>query len=585
MMIAIGVLALVSVGLSVIFGSIGSAVTQGRRASAINASAQRIEAQMRADIERMARDGYLVIAQRYASDESGAAFTDVRLSPRDRVGRPRRADELMFFARGDFASKRPPLVSGVQATSGEAAVYYGIGQKRPPDLVAPRLPTNYFFNPYPSDSNLRSTRSGSYPALLGLTEPSGRAANPNRYARDWSLLRQVTLLATPASVLAVPTEVFGVDREQQAASGDRLLRDTDRQIGLQPTARSLFNSLSWTDPARIANRPGQVSVDGSCRWWIGDIGSFPGRLAVHGLNAQPAWRSSGVVDVAQGSITEIVAQMRSFSAGGVTPNSYYPAASIGNPFSPAPARPAQSYDGLRADWLDPTMRPIPAGGAELNMATDANALRAWALDSMPSLWDGVGLRYLAGVRYEDVPTRLVYEGNEFPDNDAGRLGRAIGEANQEMLGSQVFVTRVTEFVVEWSYGWVDQTAVLGDSDFKKMQWYGVPRATRDTNDDGRIDGLDHANEPETLRYPGTRTLAADEPTRVEVLANPVAGGVYSPDFAVFGFTNSVGDADPDNDRLIPWPKFIRVTMSLADPEDQTTERSFQFVFALPGGNG
>ena len=43
--------------------------------------------------------------------------------------------------------------------------------------------------------------------------------------------------------------------------------------------------------------------------------------------------------------------------------------------------------------------------------------------------------------------------------------------------------------------------------------------------------------------------------------------------------------DQSDDVEAPWPKFIRITMSLADPKEQDQERTFQFVFAVPGEQG
>lgn len=588
LLIAIGVLALVSIGLSVIFGSIGSAVSEGRRASAINSAAQRIENQIRADLERLTRDGYMVIAQRYASDEFGQVLNS-RLSTRDRDGRPRRADELMFFVRGDFTSMRPPLVSGVQATSNEAAVYYGIGQKRPVDLYQINLPTNYFFNAFPTDSNLRSTnRSPQYRALLGLRAPaSAPSPNPNEYARDWSLLRQVTLLTSPQPAIAVPSEVFGFTRLADVQTGTRLLQDGARQISLQPAARSLFNSIGWTI---TPFSQGSIFSDGLGRDWIGDFGSFPGRGTLATIRSQPAWRASGVVDVANGTVASIKQQIESLTATGTDTTRFVPPGSINNPYSPRPAAPGATADAFAADWLDPTFGIGQADAVNLNVRTQSRFLRAWALDSMPSLWDTRNLNspvYLAGVRYEDGPTRLVFEGSEFPNNDAGRLGRAIAEANQEMLGSQVFVPRVTEFIVEWTYGYVDPTLAIGDPDFKQMRWYGLPRSTRDTNDDGVVDLTDHAADPDIERYPGTLPAQQGQPIFERVMASGLGNAnLRDPDFAVFGFVDPNGTPNnPGDDVRVPWPKFIRITMSLADPEDLSTERTFQFVFQVPGERG
>ena len=191
------------------------------------------------------------------------------------------------------------------------------------------------------------------------------------------------------------------------------------------------------------------------------------------------------------------------------------------------------------------------------------------------------------MRYEEGPTRLVFEGSEFPDNDAGRLGRAIAEANQEMLGSQIFVPRVTEFIVEWTYGYVDPTLVIGDPEYKQMRWYGLPRAVRDSNRDGVVDLTDHGDEPIIERYPGTLPTQTNQPSVARVMATGLSNtNLVDPDFAVFGFVDPNGTPNNTHDDVrVPWPKFIRITMSLADPEDLTTERTFQFVFQVPGERG
>lgn len=620
LLIAIGVLALVSIGLAVIFGSIGETVSEGRRISTLNRAAERIENQIRADLERLTRDGYLVIVNRYASEEPAGStepniLDDIRLSPRERDGRERRADEIMFFARGDFTSRRTPLVSGLLATANEAAVYYGIGQKRVPDLET-RLndPSNYFFNPFPTDSNLESTRTRSYAPLLGIEATGGAPANPNRYAQDWALVRQVTLLTTPRLTAAVPSEVYQWERDDVIRRDVPILEDSERQIALQPAARTLFNSLSWTDLAAYAGSTGTParSFDGKSRWWIGDTARFPGVLSTPAQRSLPAFRSSGVVDIAIGSVTDVRRRLLSLAAVGVQPSDYYPPQAI-RPYSPRPAAGGQSFDGFNAAWLDPTSTsgtvPTPGSPATAlfqptdtsGLATaDVQTLRAWALDSMPSLWDTSGPTpsFLAGVRYEDTPTRLVYEGDEFDGADEGLLARAIVEANQEMLTSQVFVPRVTEFIVEWSYGTVDPLLTPGDPDFRQMQWFGLPRATRDENRDGVIDMDDHEVNPSVRRYsdpvfateelhlgPGSDLVTSPRsPARIYVNVAP-SDNEESPDFAVFGITDPGRDAGPADDVVPDWPRFLRFTISIADPEDQETERTFQFVFAVPGERG
>lgn len=600
LLVAIAVLAVISVGLSVIFGTVGDAVTDGRRVSELNRASARIEQQIRDDLAGLTRDGFLVITNRYASDENGRIFSSstgfntvqpgVSLSPRDSAGRARRADEMMFFARGDFETNRPPVSAGVSASSSEAAIYYGIGQKRPINILADNVDSaaNYYFNPSPRDSNLISDRLARYPALLGLPEPPGQLPNPNRYASDWSLLRQVTLLAEPQIVSVLPERLYGLQRTRLA---DRtLMLDSARQIGMQPAARSIFNSLSWTDSATYAGAPGSVPADGLSRWWVGDIADYGGGGG--GLSpadaSLPAWRSSGVVDIAQGSILGIRRQIEALSVFG-PPSSYYAPSGV-NPFSTRPARFANSADGFAFAWNNHAASPRPLDAKNLNIignATHRSNLRAWALDMLPSLWNGESNppTFLAGVRYEDLPTRLVYDDNRFPNSNAGRLGRAISESNQEMLTSQIFVPRCSEFIVEWSYGFVD---VLPPNDprFKQLKWYGLPRADRDVNNDGRVELDDHAVVaaqiaqryfPRTVRPANT----PPDPDRRHVALGLLDASLTNPEVVVFGLTDPKGSPG-GGEITVPWPRYIRITMSLADPDDETLERSYQFVFAVPG---
>lgn len=593
LLVAIAVVAIIAVGLSTIFGSVGDAVTDGRRASEINRAAARMEQQIRDDLSRLTRDGFLVIANRYASDEQGNVFENiannpnqrgVQLSPRQREGRSRRADEIMFFARGDFQTKRPALAPGVFATSGEAAIFYGIGQKRPIDFSAVNNPDNFYFNPSPKDANLLPARPGqiwtqNQRALLGRPEPVGALPNPNRYAREWSLLRQVTLLADPQIVSVLPSQFFGLNRTN--LQDRNLMLDSARQIAMQPAARSIFNSLAWTDANQLGGRPGTASPDGVSRWWVGDIANFGAGASGPADLSIPAWRSSGMVDIAQGSILGVRRELEALATSR-SPNNYYAPASV-NASSPRPARFNQSADAFRLEWNDHTSSPRPRDATTLSFATHGQNIRAWALDMMPSLWDGVNNggppRYLAGVRYEDLPTRLITEPDRFPNSNAGRLARAISESNQEMLASQVFVPRCSEFIVEWSYGYIDDTLPDNDPRFKQMIWYGLPRADRDLNNDGRVDLDDHADPDFRVAQRYFRRGGANrpDPQRNQVIPGPSASNLIDPEVAIFGLTAG--------NNVIPWPRFLRFTISLADPDDDTVERTYQFVFAVPGEQG
>lgn len=606
LLIAITVLLLISVGLSVIFGGIGDAVSDGRRNSELNRAAARIESQIRADLDRMTREGILVIANRYATDANGQVLglpgsadpDGIRLSLRDTDGRPRRADEFMFFARGDFKSVRQPLVSGVTADAGEASIYYGIGQKRRPFPEVSQGGLNNFLrtpflNPMPQDANIDAF------ALLGVPDDA-RGANPNRFARDWSLLRQVTLLVNPQPQRVTPPEIFGVDRWNSGSGINYLHMDSLRQVGLQPTARTIFNSIGWTNPRAALGRPGELRPGEINRWWIGDWANFPGANGNLTFTFRPFYRSSGVVDIAQGSIAEVRRQVMALSGKGLQPASgwyrNWQYATRPNYQAFAGRGDADNFATGWSGQAAPGGWPTHTNASDLNIAVGSPIggifVRAWALDMMPSIWDTSDLnapRHIAGVRYEDLPPRLIYDSELFdPTDDREQLARAIAEANQEMLGAQVFVPRCSEFIVEWSYGFVDRNANITDPDFKQMRWYGLPRATTDLTGDSRVDIQDHQRNGTTvLRYrpraqPARPPGAPADPERVHVAMDPfLINDAFTPEFAVFGLNDPKGTGAADDQEVTRWPKFIRVTMSLADPTDETLERTYQFVFAVP----
>ena len=133
LLLAIGVLTFVSVAISAIFGTIGDTVDRGKRISELNQFASRIESVMRQDFANMSRDGFLVIRHEYAA---AGLPTDglIPLSEGDPNPRPRRVDQIMFFATGEYSSARPDIYAGLNASSNEARIYYGHGQKRTPDF-------------------------------------------------------------------------------------------------------------------------------------------------------------------------------------------------------------------------------------------------------------------------------------------------------------------------------------------------------------------------------------------------------------------------------------------------------------------
>ena len=174
-----------------------------------------IEQQLRADISAMTRDGFLVIRNEYADGDGngtinvppvGQTNADcVFLYEGDEKQRLRRIDELMFFAKGKFASARTALDPQYLAESDAARIYYGHGQRG-------RVPTTPFnatdrYNQPELDGTLATTgQEYDSNARLGYDYPE----NPNKFASEWTLLRHVTLLSPPRTAQANPTPILGL---------------------------------------------------------------------------------------------------------------------------------------------------------------------------------------------------------------------------------------------------------------------------------------------------------------------------------------------------------------------------------------
>jgi type II secretory pathway pseudopilin PulG len=608
MLVVIGILVVVSVGVATIFQSIGETVSRGRKLSELNQFAARMERVMRDDFERMTRDGFLVIINKNAGGGRDVQLYRGETTDRDGnniEGSPRRSDEIMFFARGDYVSQRRAISPNMIAQSNEAAIYYGHGQKRRPQIAVsdPAFddPQNLFFNPQPWDNNFDATLD----TRVGYSTPG--FVNPNEFARDWSLLRVVTLLTNPAGAgQQVPQELFGLSSDNV---NDRpRMTDSPRQVMLQPAARSIFKSLngsSRTDPA----------VGGTVNRSLYDLTyqGQPSSASVYPL-FQP---TSGMVDVVSQDLTAIRTELQALAAfpgTGGFPSVYM---DYGDAFGRLPT-PAPPSSVSTRDFFEYSFYQLPtspnaseAGDIRLGRYADTGAwdvsrfdlnharrIRSWMIDALPSAWNtgtGTGVLnstdFFAGVRYEDTPTRLLFNETEFADTDRGALERAFAEANQEMLGSSIFVPRCTEFIVEWSYGFVsDQRLAAGDIGFKTLDWYGLNRFV-DSNNNGVLDAGDvqaaqeyrvrtAANAATDPSTPGFNRRQGADPRIVVGRATITAASDV--EAACFGFvTDPTAPAAQTAGGYWPWPKLIRITMTLGDPTDRDVEETYQIIFEVP----
>ena len=590
LLVTVGILVIVTAGVATIFNSIGNTVAKGRKLSELNQFAARLEQVMREDFSQMTRDGFLVIVNKNANFGN-----DVQLFRGEKIdidnglyggfsnnsGRIRRSDEIMFFRRGEFETARRAISPDMIATSNEAAIYYGHGQKRRPDLLTdPDSPLNFFFNPSPWDNNFDNVVD----SRLGVTTVG--QINPNEFARDWSLLRQVTLLINPQGPgQGVPTDLFGIFRDNPV--GRPYLQDSTRQVALQPAARSIFTSLSGTDIS------GAIIPAADYPRWLFDGSAVANPNFSH-------FRTSGMVDI----VTEDLATIRGMIQGlAVTaaPTDYFnylPDEPQPNGLDPI----VEDRDTFEANyWGDPLNFPKPGDALAMNIGSVATSgawtagdaaqtarIRQWMVDALPSRWNlnTPTPEFVSGVRYEDIPTRILFPDD--PVTDADKNERAYAEANQEMLGASVFVPRCSEFIVEWSYGFVDHSVPVGAPGFKELMWYGLDRYV-DSNKDGLLTGADMlAAEVYSPRSGGAASTDPSYLTTVnrshggstDLVVGRAGAPARLPDdveIATFGFSTM-----PSNLGAIwQWPRFVRITMKLADPGDREVEETYQVVFELP----
>jgi hypothetical protein len=216
-LIAVGAMAILGVLIATVFDTTGQTIAQGKRVSAFNQRASVMYSQLKADIDKMTRDGCLVIRHEMlepkTTNESGDG---------DRI------DEMvMFVDNADMTSSREPLADGVVARSQTARVYYGHGKTM----------------------DASGGKSYATPRVDDIPLPT--ALRLGSLASDRTVLRHTTLLMpTPSSTQKGPSaNVLGLP------PSDPKLRDSRTQVSLMPAAVSVFRVLNALYPQNSALEP------------------------------------------------------------------------------------------------------------------------------------------------------------------------------------------------------------------------------------------------------------------------------------------------------------------------------------------
>ncbi|HWQ27721.1 MAG TPA: hypothetical protein VNN12_01710 [Dehalococcoidia bacterium] len=576
LVVAIAAVAVVGVGLAALFRAVGKTVASGRRVSMLNTYAGLLESRMRRDFDAMTRDGFLVIRQQWVQRQPDGTVGDgparneeIPVSPDDPSPRWRRSDEIVFFIRGRFDSSRQPPFGENNAYADAARVYYGHGRRM-------RDTDPSYFQPELTDRNDDAS------AMLGAPQ----AGNPNRYAGDWTLLRLETLLIPEGT--STRTSV-----PPPAGVAPAQMYDSDRQIALRPAAGTIFRWLNWRDP--VPTNP-TFRPEPQARY--------------------PQF-SSGLVDIATTDLDEIRRIILGATAlpRDIQPNDSFPA-----------TNPAMGTYNL-APWFPPTpfTEPVscpppnpfpnpppinPPVPSRPNNPQSVDIMHAWMEQAFPAqsatsnpggneVYPIPGEVPGARVRYEPGPVSLLATMREPATNP---LAQAARRGDQVMLATNNFLPRCSNFIIEWSFGAVDGAG--------QIVWHG-PMRWYDIDGNGLPGGVNEVEMVMPYPYDATGT---PRPVQVWYPLNQAGPNpqqcVHSiSDRLVYGYTplpetsvltsyfgyvdptfappdrNGNGTIDPSEPAVPtlpwPWPKLIRVTITLSDPQEPTVESTFQFIFRTP----
>ena len=583
LLVAVAIVGLLTVGIAQVFSLTGKTVSGGRRLSTLNTLASVIERQLRSDVASITRDGFLVMRHHLVRDS--VDNRGVQLWAGDEARRERRADELVFFAKGEFQTAREPLSLSRNARSNVARIYYGQGVR---SSLSP------FATPSPQVDD--PSVATATPKALGERPAAPGQTYPNQFAGDWTLLRHVCVLTQPQAgdqtlepVAAIPTSA-----PVYAATWN----DSDAQVDLQPAAMSVFRALARL----VTQRPPPTSLV---------RGGF-----------SPMF-SSGLVDIATTDLSEIRAFVNGVPLLGpvVPPDVIVPGTNV-QPVG-SPPNPLMVFSPVR----------MGDAGAADQRARDG--MQAWMREALPANSDN-GER----MRCEPAPPNFAGAGLNWTAAE-----REYRRADQLMLAASNFVPRCSEFIVEWSFGQTEpDPAVLAPAAVGRVLWHGLERdisvsgkATFDPSVDYRVapygqktdqSGPRAATDLATQVYAlNTGALALRTIDDRLIHGERLPGNTrIGPLYSYFGFVDPMFDPAPnsagitgstaadieratsdflvdvhppvggafptydplDGDRLIrpdsvewPWPKLLRITMRLFDPADPTAEQTFQFVLPVP----
>lgn len=562
LLVAIGVIALVGAGLATIFTTVGRTVSNGERISRFNTTAAILEQQLRQDIATMTREGVLVIRNQVTNNNGIQVTVPLRRDGLPAENRRRRIDEIAFFGNGDFATSRDPLHPDWLATSRQARIYYGHGQRALPGTAADF--------PRASDSNFNSPK-------LGL--PPGGNSDVNYYASDWTLLRHTTLILPASETRAdFPGRFLSETRwlppvRAIDANWQTTLANKKHQIAGQPAASSVFRSV-----ARVTWNACGDRQQNYLRY---------AAVQAAGRETAAPRLASGIVDISTMGLLDIRRVITTYENKPADVNACGDVERDDAGFDREFLRFDTNLAGPQRDALERTHLWM----ADILPTQSDNSITTGGANDPP----GVRMRY-----EPEPPTQLSVLG----DTSISAIEQVMRLADQKALSASRCVPRCTEFIVEWSYGIRDRQG--------EYRWYGTSLG------DGRTAPIAVSQYPDTTLvnanpneltpaqvgllhrpFEGTEGAAGRHTVNPKLIYGPTPPTATEVQTACFGYVDpfyrkpaaaTIGVngvptsvSDPDS---VPWawPKLLRITVRQADPKDPTVEQTFQFVLDLPTPN-
>lgn len=547
MLVAIGAMALLSLGVAQVFSLTTKTVAAGRRLSNLNAVASATERQMRADFSSITSRGPIVIRNQKANNGG-----NVESFPADPSPRARRIDELVVFTTGRTTSLQQPVTAdGSPVGSNEAMLYYGHGARQNP--LAPGA------SGFTNAVNISDTNVAA-PALGVNTGPGG--SKVNQYASEWTLVRRAFVLAPPS-----PQTGRIIPAGQGFAAPTAF--DNAKQISGLPAAPSpsRVDSLNWQSPS------------------MGDATLRAGTPAL----------SSGVVDIIAMDLRSVAAQLADTTAG--APNlgdvgnltRFSNQINVGTTGAATAAAqhawmrtllPADSDNGrrIRVEPTAPDFLNLNGGAANPVQRSDQLMLTSGAF--LPRCSEFIveysfGKAHGAGVggEFGPIPANV---GDIYWHGLNRKTGFAGGGTN---YGQDV--VRYEEWVTANGNSALTQT-------IRRREKSGTPTAT--TREIKILPALIEPTAVNGWGGGGNWTLnPAVSSYAFFGLNDPYYAPMMPPTLALYKDVNGNGLYDwADGDVLqepetIAWarPTMIRITLTLCDPTDPSIEQTFQFIFDLP----